>query len=187
MILSSSRPLGEAKDEIGDDDDGGTVHTAILFVCKRIHAEAEAVLYSHSRFDFGIYVEAVRPFWGDRSVVARGCVREMGFGVGIEEEGWEESLEGVRAGMVAGVLGWLGNESMFGGLRTVRMSVLGLQRKLSLGIGEGGVEGDGDQTLNAKVGIPKDKELEVLRSVIMNAELERMRVEWTGFGGSERI
>jgi hypothetical protein len=51
----------------------------ILRVCKKIKEEAEPVLYGNpgTEWDFGIYLEAVDPFFGDQSEVARGFVRRV--------------------------------------------------------------------------------------------------------------
>ncbi|KAF7912576.1 uncharacterized protein EAF01_001597 [Botrytis porri] len=75
------------------DHPNPSIHTRILSVCKQTKEEAEEVLYGNgnSIWDFGMHVEAVQPFWMDRSQDARGWARnlkiarevpEVGMGVG---------------------------------------------------------------------------------------------------------
>ncbi|KAI9644590.1 hypothetical protein NHQ30_006611 [Ciborinia camelliae] len=61
------------------DHPNPTIHTRILSVCRQIQEEAEEVLYGNenSIWDFGVNIEAVSPFWLDRSKGARGWVRNL--------------------------------------------------------------------------------------------------------------
>lgn len=54
-----------------------SIHPGLLLVCKQIHAEAEPVLYGNKDavWDFGVHIDALLAFWGDRSEIARRCVR----------------------------------------------------------------------------------------------------------------
>lgn len=56
-----------------------SIHTCILSVCQKIQEEAEEVLYGNgsSTWDFGMNIEAVNPFWSDRSQGARAWVRNL--------------------------------------------------------------------------------------------------------------
>lgn len=56
-----------------------SLHPEILLVSKQILAEAEPVLYGSNEavWDFGIHQDALVAFWGDRSKVARECVRNI--------------------------------------------------------------------------------------------------------------
>ncbi|KAJ8061226.1 hypothetical protein OCU04_010298 [Sclerotinia nivalis] len=56
-----------------------SIHTRILSVCQQIQEEAEEVLYGNenSIWDFGMNIEAVNPFWRDRSQSARAWVRNL--------------------------------------------------------------------------------------------------------------
>ncbi|KAF7950759.1 uncharacterized protein EAE97_002311 [Botrytis byssoidea] len=61
------------------DHPNPSIHTRILSVCKQTKAEAEEVLYGNgnSIWDFGMHIEAVQPFWTDRSQAARGWARNL--------------------------------------------------------------------------------------------------------------
>ncbi|PVH78770.1 hypothetical protein DL98DRAFT_238649 [Cadophora sp. DSE1049] len=65
-----------------------TITASLLRTCKQIHYEAEPVLYGckETVWDFGVHLEAVRGFWGERSRVARECVR--GVRVAWEVPAW---------------------------------------------------------------------------------------------------
>ncbi|KAF7860734.1 hypothetical protein EAF04_008252 [Stromatinia cepivora] len=56
-----------------------SIHTRILSVCQQIQEEAEEVLYGNenSIWDFGVNIEAVNPFWRDRSQGARAWIRNL--------------------------------------------------------------------------------------------------------------
>ena len=56
-----------------------SIYPHLLLVCKQVKAEAEPLLYAAPgvSWDFGISIEAVGPFFGDRSQVARECVRNL--------------------------------------------------------------------------------------------------------------
>ncbi len=56
-----------------------SIHPEIFLVNKQILAEAEPVLYGSNQavWDFGVHLDALVAFWGDRSIVARACVRNM--------------------------------------------------------------------------------------------------------------
>jgi hypothetical protein len=56
-----------------------SIHLQLLLVSKQIHEEAEPVLYGarDAVWDFGMHLEALMAFWGDRSQVARACVRNV--------------------------------------------------------------------------------------------------------------
>ncbi|KAF7931342.1 hypothetical protein EAE99_003813 [Botrytis elliptica] len=61
------------------DHPNPSIHTRILSVCTQTKEEAEEVLYGNgnSIWDFGMHIEAVQPFWSDRSQGARGWVRNL--------------------------------------------------------------------------------------------------------------
>jgi len=56
-----------------------SIHPELLLVSKQIHAEAEPVLYGNHTtiWDFGVHLDALMAFWGDRSEVARKCVKSV--------------------------------------------------------------------------------------------------------------
>lgn len=75
---------------------------ALLRVCKLLHAEATAYVYSRFEFDFGTHVEALEPFLSDVGPLARREVRRVrvvrGRGVGeAEEADWRAMLGGLEA------------------------------------------------------------------------------------------
>ena len=55
------------------------IYPEILRVSKQVKSEAEPVLYAGNGvvWDFGIHLEALKAFWGDRSAEARGMVRNV--------------------------------------------------------------------------------------------------------------
>ncbi|KAB8289641.1 hypothetical protein EYC80_010555 [Monilinia laxa] len=61
------------------DHPNPSIHTRILSVCKQTKQEAEEVLYGNEDniWDFGMNIDAVKPFWLDRSPSARGWVRNL--------------------------------------------------------------------------------------------------------------
>ncbi|KAM0305004.1 hypothetical protein ACHAO8_011268 [Botrytis cinerea] len=61
------------------DHPNPSIHTRILSVCKQTKEEAEEVLYGNgnSIWDFGMNIEAVQPFWTDRSQGARAWARNL--------------------------------------------------------------------------------------------------------------
>lgn len=61
------------------DHPNPSIHTRILSVCKQTKQEAEEVLYGNvdSIWDFGMNIDAIKPFWLDRSPSARGWVRNL--------------------------------------------------------------------------------------------------------------
>ncbi|KAG4440278.1 hypothetical protein IFR05_004239 [Cadophora sp. M221] len=73
-----------------------SITTAVLRTCKQIHAEAEPVLYGSgaSVWDFGVHLEALRGFWGERSAVARESVRSVRFAFEVPVFGLFESGSG---------------------------------------------------------------------------------------------
>ncbi|TVY18121.1 hypothetical protein LARI1_G004068 [Lachnellula arida] len=56
-----------------------SIHPEILRVSKQLHGEAEPVLYAANGalWDFGVHLDALLAFWGDRSQAARACVRNI--------------------------------------------------------------------------------------------------------------
>ena len=56
-----------------------SIYPAILSVSRQIKAEAEPVLYGSSEavWDFGVHLEALKAFWGDRSENARKLARNV--------------------------------------------------------------------------------------------------------------
>jgi hypothetical protein len=56
-----------------------SIYPEILRVSKQVKSEAEPVLYAGKGvvWDFGIHMEALKAFWGDRSAEARGMVRSV--------------------------------------------------------------------------------------------------------------
>ncbi|KAF4630355.1 hypothetical protein G7Y89_g7779 [Cudoniella acicularis] len=56
-----------------------SIYPEIFRVCKQVHDEAEPVLYANNNtvFDFGMHSDALMAFMGDRSHVARACVRNV--------------------------------------------------------------------------------------------------------------
>ncbi|RDW94380.1 hypothetical protein BP5796_00143 [Coleophoma crateriformis] len=55
-----------------------SIHVEIFRTCKQIRAEAEPILYGgQAIFDFGIHLDAVKSFFGDRSALARASVRNI--------------------------------------------------------------------------------------------------------------
>ncbi|KAI9738079.1 MAG: hypothetical protein M1818_005507 [Claussenomyces sp. TS43310] len=55
-----------------------SIHTAILRTCRQVHDEAEGVLYGIGTvFDFGMYIDAVVPFFSDRSAAARHRIHKI--------------------------------------------------------------------------------------------------------------
>lgn len=56
-----------------------SIHPQLLLVCKQIYAEAEPVLYGsrEAAWDFGVHIDALSAFWGDRSEVARRCAKNV--------------------------------------------------------------------------------------------------------------
>ena len=54
-----------------------SIYPAVLGVSKQVKSEAEPVLYGNSQavWDFGVHLEALKVFWGDRSAEARKLVK----------------------------------------------------------------------------------------------------------------
>ncbi|ESZ96431.1 hypothetical protein SBOR_3163 [Sclerotinia borealis F-4128] len=61
------------------DHPNPSIHTRILSVCKQTKEEAEEVLYGNGKsiWDFGMNIEAMNPFWHDRSQGARAWIRNL--------------------------------------------------------------------------------------------------------------
>ncbi|TAQ87026.1 hypothetical protein B7494_g4650 [Chlorociboria aeruginascens] len=91
---------------------GEGMNVEILRVSKQVNEEAEEVLYANkcTVWDFGIHLDAVQGFWGDRSIKARNWVknirvaREVSFDTVAKDEDWEhlctylkESMVGLRS------------------------------------------------------------------------------------------
>ncbi|TGO27694.1 hypothetical protein BPAE_0038g00400 [Botrytis paeoniae] len=71
------------------DHPNPSIHTRILSVCKQTKVEAEEVLYGNgnSIWDFGMHIEAVQPFWTDRSQGARVWARNLKIAREVSELG----------------------------------------------------------------------------------------------------
>lgn len=56
-----------------------SIYPSILQTCRQIKEEAEPVLYGASQtvFDFGSHVDALEPFFRDRSALARRCIKNI--------------------------------------------------------------------------------------------------------------
>ncbi|KAL2066982.1 hypothetical protein VTL71DRAFT_1406 [Oculimacula yallundae] len=59
-----------------------SITPSLLLACRQIHSEAEPLLYNNnaSIWDFGVHVDALRAFWGERSKIARASVRSLRIG-----------------------------------------------------------------------------------------------------------
>lgn len=98
-----------------------SIHTRILSVCKQSKEEAEEVLYgnANSTWDFGMSIEAIQPFWLDRSQSARGWARNLRIAKELpgkvcdeQDPVWDDACELVT--------------NQFSGLRHVDLTVWGV-------------------------------------------------------------
>ncbi|KAF5867547.1 uncharacterized protein Bfra_010522 [Botrytis fragariae] len=85
------------------DHPNPSIHTRILSVCKQTKLEAEEVLYGNgnSIWDFGMHIEAVQPFWTDRSQGARRWAQNLKIAREVLELGVDASA-GASVDMVWG-------------------------------------------------------------------------------------
>ncbi|PMD48831.1 hypothetical protein L207DRAFT_17923 [Hyaloscypha variabilis F] len=72
-----------------------SIYPHVFRVCRQIKEEAEPVLYGglNVEWDFGTSIEAVAPFFGDRSEVARQCVRYVKVAREIRDAGGMEGVD----------------------------------------------------------------------------------------------
>ncbi|KAH9214924.1 hypothetical protein DL95DRAFT_389216 [Leptodontidium sp. 2 PMI_412] len=158
-----------------------SITTALLRTCKQIHAEAEPVLYGceESVWDFGVHLEALRGFWGERSAVARESVRNvrLAFEVplfGLFEAGSGGEMLGRKAAVWQRVVDYV----------TTRMKGL-RELELMLWCVDGGtsgfpaeVSGDLDvDSLMVDEGMSEREEKEMMERRV-RFELERRWREW---------
>jgi hypothetical protein len=162
-----------------------TLHVQILRVCRRVKEEAEPVLYGSLgvEWEFGNSLEAVGAFWGDRSSVARVCVRSVGvarevpdgmYGDGSVREpvdhAWEKFCR------------YVGEE--LPSLRTLNLTVWSSSGSTvsfpSTDVGEG-IEGGGGRKEVER----KWREWEWIRGLLGIESLRKAKVTWWGFQGAE--
>ncbi len=78
-----------------------SISPAILRTCKQIHREAEEVLYAGKgvQWDFGVHLEAIRAFWGERSSLARSLARNLRIAFELPVSGnWDHRVSEERKG-----------------------------------------------------------------------------------------
>ena len=126
-------------------------------------------------WDFGTCVEAVEPFFGDRSAAARGCVRHVKVAREIRDRGKERDYGWER------FCNFVCEELM--GLKRVDVTVWSSSGRVDGFPGEGGDEGDG-------IGLGKGseerwREWEFVRRLLEVESLRLARVTCWGFQGGE--
>jgi 2EXR family len=159
-----------------------TLHVQFLRVCKQVKEEAEPVLYGSKGvgWEFGISLEAVSAFWGDRSAVARQCVRNIGVAREVPD------VEGGKDGGVD--YAWekfcrfVGEELT--DLRCLNLMVWASSGStVSFSSGNEGQEGEGEE--ERKEVERKWKEWEWISGLLGMESLRKARVTWWGFQGGE--
>jgi len=146
--------------------------------------EAEPVLYSGKgvEWEFGISLEAVAAFFGDRSAVARSCVRSIGVAREVPDgdEVVGKPVDYAWEKFCRFVVEELPN------LRTVSLTVWassGSTVNFPSGNWNGGQEGEGGE--RKKEMERKWREWDWVRGLLAMENLRRARVTWWGFQGGE--
>jgi hypothetical protein len=150
-----------------------SLEVPILRVCRQVKEEAEPILYGNPKteWDFGIYLEAVDPFFSDRSEAARSFVRHVkvareirvGNAIGIVDYAWEKFCKYVSANMR--------------GLRTVELTIWASSGSTAEFPPLGG-EGEGRKEMERLW-----REWGLVEGLMGVGELRRLRVTWWGFDG----
>jgi hypothetical protein len=157
-----------------------SIHPELLRVCRQITNEAEPVLYGalDTEWDFGTSIEAVAPFFGDRSQEARNCVghvkvaREIRDGAASEyvDYAWERFCKYITTELL--------------GLRTVDLTIWSSSGSTASFPSSILPEGTEEKESEAEMG-RKWKEWEFTKRLLEKEGLRNAKVTWWGFQGSK--
>jgi hypothetical protein len=151
-----------------------SIYPHLLLINRQIKLEAEPVLYAspNVEWDFGICLEAVSPFFSDRSTIARQCVRYIKVAREIRDDagsqsvdyGWEKFCTYISSSLL--------------NLRTVDLTIWSSTRSTA-GFPSSGAEGEKEVER-------KWKEWEFIRELMGIEGLRRAEVTWWGCQGEEK-
>jgi hypothetical protein len=168
-----------------------SIHPEILRVSRALHEEAENVLYGSKgvTWDFGVHLEALVAFWGDRSKEARASVR----GVRIAREiPVEKDGDGIVSGVDARwrtVCGFLRDEMT--GLRDLDLTIWSSSGSVAAFPSAPQVSGEPDDE-ESKVLAKKDdekrwREWEWTKELLQMEALRNAKVTWWGFQSTKGV
>jgi hypothetical protein len=160
-----------------------SICTAIMSVCKQVNAEAEEVLYGSCKnvWDFGMSVEAVRPFFSDRSKRARGFVKNLKLARDVSAAG----LEGAKKDLVWEEFCTFVSEEM-PRLKSVDLTVWGKGEVAPGPIVAGERDAEDEEETKEKSEEEKKqekqvKEWEYIMKLVGNESLKSAKITWWGF------
>lgn len=155
------------------DFPGASIYPHLFLVCRQIKEEAEPVLYGglETEWDFGTNLEAVPAFFGDRSEVARQCVRHIKVAREIRDAVGQEGLKD---------LGWekfcTYISSSLPNLKIVDLTIWSSSGSILLFPSEK----EGDKEVEKKW-----REWEFTHGLLNMEGLRRAKVTWWGFQGEK--
>ncbi|KAF7951758.1 hypothetical protein EAE96_007057 [Botrytis aclada] len=174
------------------DHPNPSIHTRILSVCRQTKEEAEEVFYgnANSIWDFGMHIEAVQPFWTDRSQGARGWARNLK----IAREVPELALMAAGSDVVWGSFcAFITGELL--GLKNLDLTVWGNPWRRDDGVGsevgEMGdlmvIDGDGDEMREVRKSVLRERERwslpdwEYMKELLAHEGLRSAKITCWGF------
>jgi hypothetical protein len=165
----------------------------ILRVSKQVQAEAEPVLYGANGvlFDFGIYLEALSPFFRDRSERARNSVRSVRIAREIPEVDNREGDDAVSKGVDPrweSLCAFLKQELV--GLRSLDLTMWSSSGSVASFPSSTGssVQMVEDEEMVKMLAVERWREWEWTRDLLQLEALRKAKITWWGYqsiGGSE--
>lgn len=157
-----------------------SIHPELLRVCRQITDEAEPVLYGalDTEWDFGTSIEAVAPFFGDRSQEARNCVGRVKVAREIRDNAASEYVDSAWER----VCKYITTELL--GLRTVDLTIWSSSGSTASFPASILPEGTEEKESEVETG-RKWKEWEFTKRLLEKEGLRNAKVTWWGFQGSE--
>jgi hypothetical protein len=158
-----------------------SIHPELLRVCRQITNEAEPVLYgaSDTEWDFGTSIEAMAPFFGDRSQEARNCVGRVKVAREIRDDATSEHVDCAWERFCK----YITTELL--GLRTVNLTIWSSSGSTasfpSSILPEGTEEKESEVEMRRKW-----KEWEFTKRLLEKEGLRNAKITWWGFQGSKR-
>jgi hypothetical protein len=157
-----------------------SIHPELLRVCRQITNEAEPVLYGalDTEWDFGTSIEAVAPFFGDRSQEARNCVGRVKVAREIRDDAASEYVDYAWER----VCKYITTELL--GLRTMDLTIWSSSGSTASFPASILPEGTEEKESEVETG-RKWKEWEFTKRLLEKEGLRSAKVTWWGFQGSK--